>query len=52
MAGNQESPTARDPAMDPVAQPSTAAAKYNVPNATGSIIGDISGGTQFGHISG
>ncbi len=31
---------------------STTAAKYSVPNATGSIIGDISGGTQIGHFSG
>ncbi len=43
MAGNQESPTAKDAAMDPVAQSSTAAA---------SIIGDISGGTQIGYSSG
>ncbi len=35
-----------------ITSPSTAAAKYSVPNTTGSIIGDISGGTQIGHISG
>jgi hypothetical protein len=52
MAGNQELSTARDAAMDPVVQPSTTAAKYSVPNATGSIVGDISGGTQTGHVSG
>jgi hypothetical protein len=35
-----------------IASPLTAAAKYSVPNTTGSIIGDISGGTQIEHSSG
>jgi hypothetical protein len=52
MAVNQKSSTARDAAMDPVVQPSTATVKYFVPNATGNIIGDNNRGTIIGHISG
>ncbi len=34
-----------------IASPSTTAAKYSVPNATGNVIGDNNRGTQIGHIS-